>query len=377
MKTKIVTKIRLSLLAAFIIFISYEAYMHQVKGGGPDGSPSIHALCPYGGLESLYTIFTTGDLLSKIYTGTLVLFVVSIILAIIFRRTFCAWICPLGGIQEFLGRLGKKVMGKQLVMPKKIDKALRYLKYPILAITTIFAWTTATLWMSPYDPWAAYGHLGEGISAVWSEFPIGFIILLITFIGSFLYDRFFCKYLCPMGGFLGLISKISPFKIKREKDICIDCDLCSKACFMNIEVAKLDEVTSMECINCQECTIACPKEGALNNKMGSKGKLNINPLTIGVVTLIIYFGGIGISSLIGQFKLLPNPIDSSSEVVDASELKGYMTLLDIAIAMNLSLEELYEKMEIPNNISSEIPMKEMKDHIPGFDFHEAKDTLEN
>jgi polyferredoxin len=214
MKSKILTKTRLLILAVIVVFISDEAYMHQVKGGGPDGSPSIHALCPYGGLESLYTVFTSGTFIDKIYSGTLVLFLVSVITALFFRRGFCGWICPLGGLQEFIARLGRKIMGRQLVMPIKVDKILRYLKYVVLVVTAVFAWKTATMWMSPYDPWAAYGHLGEGLPAVWKEFSIGFIILIVTFIGSFFYDRFFCKYLCPMGGFLGLISKLSPFKSK-------------------------------------------------------------------------------------------------------------------------------------------------------------------
>lgn len=63
--------------------------------------PSIHALCPYGGLESFYGAFTSGTFIQKIFSGTLVLFVISIILAIIFRRGFRGLICPFGAIQEF------------------------------------------------------------------------------------------------------------------------------------------------------------------------------------------------------------------------------------------------------------------------------------
>ena len=375
MKIKKLTIFRLIVLAVFVIFISYEAYMHQVKGGGPEGAPSIHALCPYGGLESLYSIFTQGSLISKIYTGTFVLFIISIVIAVIFRRAFCGWICPFGGIQEFFARLGRKIMGKQLIMPLKADKYLRYLKYVVLALTAVFAWTTASIWMSPIDPWAAYAHLGEGIPAVWKEFSIGFILLIITFIGSFLYDRFFCKYLCPMGGFLGIISKISPFKITRDADTCIDCNLCTKICPVNIDVAKIKNVTSAECINCQECTEICPKEGALTNTFSFNKKRKFKPLSVALAILIIYFGGIGIAAAAGLYKTLPGPIVPGTDITDVEELKGYMTLSDIASATGTPLTELYEKMEIPADIPDNIPMKEMSQHVPGFDFHEAKDKL--
>jgi ferredoxin len=379
LKTKTVTKVRLLILVVIVVFITYETYMHQVKGGGPDGSPSIHALCPYGGLESLYTIFTSGSFIDKIYSGTLVLFVVSIITALIFKRGFCGWLCPLGGLQEFLARIGKKIMGRQLVMPVKLDKVLRYLKYGVLVLTAYLAWKTASMWVSPYDPWAAYGHLGEGIPSVWKEFSVGFILLIITFVGSFFYDRFFCKYLCPMGGFLGLVAKISPFKIKRDAEVCIDCNLCTVLCSMNIDVAKVDTVTSDECINCQECVAVCPKEGALVNTysfMKTK-KRSIKPLYIGLAILVVYFGGIGISELSGSYNLLPEPFTEETVITDVDTLKGYMTISEISAAMKINLEDVYKRMNIPENIPANTAMKELSELIPGFDFHDAREALKD
>ena len=372
---RIAGKIRLSILTIFIVFISYEAYMHQVIGGGPEGSPSIHALCPYGGLESLYAMFLTGTLIDKIYGGTIVLFVVSVMTAIFFKRGFCGWICPFGGIQELLARLGQKSMGKKLTMPPLLDKYLRYLKYLILLLTAVLSWKTASMWVSPYDPWAAFGHLGEGFSALWKEFPIGFTLLLISFTGSFLYDRFFCKYLCPMGGFLGIVSKISPFKIKRNKEVCINCNLCTKVCPMNIEVAKVETASTMECINCQECVEVCPKKGALTNSVSFHKKLVIPPLLVGMSILIIYFGGIGTAKMLNLYKLLPGQITGETIVTDVDTLKGYMTLAEISSLMKIPLDEVYTRMVIPKEVPPETAVKELDGFIPGFDFHEARNRL--
>jgi len=375
MKMKRVNLFRSVILAAFVLFITFEAYMHQVKGGGPEGSPSIHALCPYGGLESLYTLFTDGSLIDKIYGGTIVLFVLSVITALLFRRAFCGWICPLGGIQEFLGRLGRKIMGRQLIVPEKADRYLRYLKYPVLLFTVYFSWKTASMWVSPYDPWAAYGHLGEGLASVWNEFTIGFIILIITFAGSFLYDRFFCKYLCPMGAFLGVLSRVSPFRITRDKNLCIDCNLCTKACPMNISVAKLDTVGSAECINCQECTAVCPKDGALTNRYSFHKGLLVKPAMLGFLALAVYFGGIGVARISGQYNLLPGPITSDTPRGDVDSLKGYMSLREISIVMQMPLEDVFKKMGIPENISPDTPVKDLAQSIPGFEFHTAREAL--
>jgi polyferredoxin len=268
-------------------------------------------------------------------------------------------------------------MGKQLIMPAKIDKGLRYLKYVVLALTAIMAWVTASMWFSPYDPWAAYGHLGEGLASVWKEFPIGFIVLLITFIGAFLYDRFFCKYLCPMGGFLGLVAKISPSRIQRNADVCINCNLCTKVCSMNIDVAKVETVTSSECINCQECTSICPKEGALVNRITPKFKMNIKPMHIGIAVLVLYFGGIGIAKLAGAYTLLPGSVTEETVITDVEELKGYMTLSEISTTMNIPLEDVYRKMQIPAEVPANTPVKELSQYIPDFEFHVAREALKD
>jgi NAD-dependent dihydropyrimidine dehydrogenase PreA subunit len=276
--------------------------------------------------------------------------------------------------------LGKKIMGKQLRMPVKVDRILIYLKYAILVLTVVSAWVTASIWMSPYDPWAAFGHLGEGLSAVWNEFALGLIILIVTVAGSFFYDRFFCKYLCPMGGFLGLISKISPFKIHRDAEVCINCNLCSKACAMNIDVAIADDVNSAECINCQECTNACPKKGALTNQFSFKkiivsDKPGFKPLIIGLLVLVIYFGGIGLSRAAGLFQVLPKPITVETVITNPDELKGYMTITDVSSIMGIPLDEVYRKMGIPENVKADTPMKDIPEVVPGFDFHTARENL--
>lgn len=366
---KVVKYLRWIVLTIVLIFITIQAYFHQLKGGAE--AASIHALCPYGGLESLYTFFGDGSYIQKIFSGTMVIFIITIVIATLFRRSFCGLICPFGALQELFGYIGKKVFRKRYIMPSKIDKPLRYLKYVVLLITVYYAWKTAGLWMAPYDPWSVYGHLTEGIPSVIEESLIGFILLIITIIGSILYERFFCKYLCPMGAFYAIISKISLTKIVRDENKCINCNLCSKNCPVNIDVSHSKFVTSFECISCQRCVTSCPKSGALQFKFGKKA---MQPLTIIIIVVSLFFGGILLSKSIGVYQTIPKPITSET-TISIDEIKGYMTIKDVSNATKIDIKELYKKLEIPSDVPENTKFKEIKNYVPGFTDEKAKEVL--
>ncbi|MGH4139726.1 4Fe-4S binding protein [Clostridium sp.] len=368
-KNKKIEYLRWSLLGLFVVLVSVAAYLHQVLGG--QKAPSIHALCPFGGLESLYTLFTTGGFIGKIFSGTIILFAITLVIAIIFRRSFCGLICPFGAIQEFFGKLGQKIFKKKFIMPAKIDKPLRYLKYVILAITIFYAWKTAGLWMAPYDPWSAYAHLPEGISSVWAESAIGLIILIITVVGSLIYDRFFCKYLCPMGAFYAIVGKFSPYKVVRNENKCIDCGICSKKCPVNIDVQHLSEVKSAECISCQTCVLNCPREGALELK---QGKRTISPLVTIIIVMALFFGSIFAFQAAGIYKLTPDAL-KAGESIKYDEIKGFMTIDEAAEATKTELKDFYIKFKIPENVPKDVKMKEIQNVSPGYNFDAAKESL--
>jgi NAD-dependent dihydropyrimidine dehydrogenase PreA subunit len=369
-QNKIAEFIRWIILVGVLGFVTYSAYLHQVLGG--DKAASIHALCPYGGLESLKYFLQTGDFISKIYTGTMIMFFITIVVAILFRRSFCGVICPFGTLQEIFGRLGKLIFKKNFSMPSVIDKYLRYLKYVVLLVTIVFAWLQASLWMAPYDPWSVYAHLAEGFSAIWEESPIGVIILGLTLAGSIAYDRFFCKYLCPMGAFYGIVGKLSPYKVSRNEDSCINCGLCSKECPVNIDVANLKEVTSSECINCQICVMKCPKEGALENRFMKK---IISPLISIILVATLFFVPIWISKASGVFNVTPTAPEEG-QVLSIEELKGYMTIEAAMKYSNLSKEEFYELFRIPSSVSQETKLKQISELVDGYSFDRIKHEIE-
>lgn len=371
-KNKTLLTARWIVLTLIMAYVTYKSYMHQALGGGVGGSPSVHALCPYGGLESLYSLVFSGTLLKKIFPGTMLLLFLTVLLALLFRRSFCGWICPFGAIQEFFGWIGRKLFGKKLEMVNKpTDKGLRLIKYGVLPLTAVAAWFTGELWMSPYDPWAAYAHIFEGLPSLLGEYPVGTFLLAVTIIGSLFYDRFFCKYLCPMGAFLAIISKASPHSIKRDNNVCIHCNACTRACPVNIDVAKLDEVKTAECISCQKCTLSCPKEGALEIRFAGKF---VRPAVFAIVVLGIFFGGLGIGNITGMVEFKPAPL-KQGETINVDDIKGSMTIQEVSDYTKIPLDELYEKLGIPKEAPPSTRMKDVSNFVPGFETETARELL--
>lgn len=366
---KFLKRLRYILLAVFLIHSTVEAYLHQLLGGGE--APSIHALCPYGGLESFYSLIFGGTFIEKIFSGTLIILIITLIMALIFRRSFCGLICPFGALQEFFGVIGKKIFRRRFVMPKIVDKSLRYLKYIVLIITLYFAWKTAGLWVNPYDPWAAYGHVSAGVESLIDEYLVAFIILIAILIGSLLYDRFFCKYLCPMGAFYGLVSKLSPSKIIRNENTCVNCGICDKNCPVNIKVSEQKEIKSAECINCQSCILSCPKNNTLEFKVNNKP---IKSAVVLAFVFLIFFGGIGITKIMGVYEITPPAITTETRIT-SEEIKGYMTLEEISMGLNIDLNEVYEKLDLPTSILKDTKLKDIKNTIPDFEVEEAREKL--
>ncbi len=380
--------LRWTILGGLLIFVLSATTLNAMGYA----APSIHAICPYGGVESLLSFVTFGVFVKKIFLGTFVLFAATMAIAVIFRRSFCGQICAFGGLQEFLGNLGRKIFKKRRQMPVKLDRILRYLKYVVLIVTAGMAWITAELWIIPYDPFNALGHLADFNSLI-TTYLIGFIVLIITLLGSLVYERFFCKYLCPAGALYGIIGKISPYAVRRNDDKCIKCSLCNKACPVNVDVmgakAKNGKVSDIECINCNECVHVCPIKGALSTGFGKRGK--IHPIVATLLVATLFFAPILIARSAGSFQILPNKFitggssgneedheededSAGTDEIAAGDIKGYMTLKDIADILDMTIDEIYAKLGLADDFPESYTIKTAGQSV-GADFDEFKQRL--
>lgn len=257
----------------FVLFIALVSINHTLaeSGGGIPflSSASLHALCPFGGLVSIYQYATTGAFVQKIHESSFILMILVLLLSVFFGPVFCGWICPLGSIQEWFGRLGKKLFKHRHnhFIPLKIDRALRYVRYGVMAWVLYMTAATGKLVFSNIDPYHALFNLWSSEIAVG-----GVIVLALTLLGSLFVERPWCKYACPFGAVLGLTNLFRVFKIRRKEPACKSCGLCSRNCPMNLPVDTAGVIRDPQCISCLECTTeaTCPAPGALEFTAGGK-----------------------------------------------------------------------------------------------------------
>ncbi|MBT3275584.1 MAG: 4Fe-4S binding protein, partial [Spirochaetales bacterium] len=263
--------IRLAVQIGFFVLIALISINHTLEESGSGipvlGSASLHALCPLGGVVSVYQYFDAGNMVKKTHESSLVLMWIGFALAVVLGPVFCGWVCPMGSIQEWFGKLGKRLFGKKYnrFIPYKYDKYLRYLRYLVLAWVVYMTAATATLVFAALDPYYTLFHLWSGEVAI-----TGIIILAVVLVLSLFVERPFCKYACPYGALIGVFNLFRIFKIKRNDTTCIDCKACDKACPMNIPVSTSGVVRDHQCISCMKCTSEqkCPVPNTVNMMTG-------------------------------------------------------------------------------------------------------------
>jgi len=287
MKKHIILKVtRWIILLIILILVTVMGRLHQMI----KLYPSIDAFCPFGGLESAWAFLRYQGFLKRIGWSSFILLFASVGTALVFRRSFCGNICPLGFLQEIFGKIGGKIFRFRLSLPPGLDRVFRYLKYGVLVLFLGLSWKTLSLAIRPYDPWLAYHHLGA--EELLSSYLIGTIILGLSLLVGMFIDRPFCRYLCPMGAFLVLPSRLGITRIKRNVSTCIDCSLCTKACPMGIDVAETVTVKSAECISCSECVNICPVENTLEYRIPGGKRIPASVVlwgTFGLFAAVIAF----------------------------------------------------------------------------------------
>jgi polyferredoxin len=257
----------------FFILVASIAVNHTLAETGQAipflANASIHAVCPFGGVETLYQLVTAGTLVNKVHDSALVLLGLTLLLSILAGPVLCGWVCPLGTIQEWFGKLGRKLFKRRYntFVPEKLDRGLRYLRYGVLAWVLYMTAISATLFFDAYDPFSALFHF-------WStEVALGgIIVLVVTLALSLLVERPWCKYACPFGAVLGLTNLFRVFTIRRVEGTCKLDGACNRACPMNIPVSRLKTIRDHQCISCLECTTeaSCPAAGTVDLTLGGK-----------------------------------------------------------------------------------------------------------
>jgi polyferredoxin len=352
-------KIRIIILLAFLIFFTYASIKHFVYGGGI--APSVDALCPFGGFESLFTYIFTGTLVSRIMLSSMVLAFAVLLISFIFSRGFCGWICPFGTIQELLGKLKKK----KIKLPQIIEEKAIYLKYVILIIIIIGTAITGTLIFRGYDPFMGFFHFGKGI--LWDrsaeEFAshlLPFILAVIVVMSSIFISRPWCRFFCPLGAITSLFGKLGLTKLVRDKS-CNSCKICDKVCPTSVKVSTSNNIKGGECISCNECIEKCPQK-SLSQQIFKKKLPYFGLMIVGLLLIVI---------LTAKFSGLMQTLPSENSIScngDSDEIKGWMSLNDVGSEFDIDLDKMILDLKLPKDLDKNLPINRIGSTY-GFTFH--------
>jgi polyferredoxin len=110
-----------------------------------------------------------------------------------------------------------------------------------------------------------------------------------------------CRYLCPYGALMGLVALVSPTRIVRNADACIDCAKCATACPAGLPVDRLASVRSAECTACLSCVAVCPVEGALDVTAGLRRRRVIPPWALAAAVVLLFCGVVAFARAAGHW----------------------------------------------------------------------------
>ncbi len=254
---------------------------------------------PIAGLMNFKAFVATGRV-PIIHPAAMFLFMAFVGMSLVAKKSFCSWLCPVGTFSEFLAGIGKKLFRRNLHLPRWLDVPLRGLKYLLLGF---FAFIIASMSAAAINEFMAtpYGLIADvkmlNFFRGMSETAIVVIAALVAL--SVLVEHFWCRYLCPYGALMGIASLLSPLKIRRNPQACIDCAKCAHACPASLPVDKLVQIRSVECTACMACVAACPAEGALQFSLAQSNAQSsgqpryrhaVTPLGMVGLLAIIFFG---------------------------------------------------------------------------------------
>jgi polyferredoxin len=289
----------LFLATTVFIGIQFSLFVDQLESGVlPTVSrpPGIEAFLPISSLISLKYWLATG-IFNRVHPSGLIILIVILCTAILLKRGFCSWVCPFGLLTEYLNRIHGLIFRKNIRIPRWLDYPLRSLKYLLLAfflwaiVIKMDAFALDFFIYSPYNMVADIKMLYFFTNI--SAFAFWVLVALVAL--SILIRNFWCRYLCPYGALLGVLSFSSIFKVHRNEETCTNCRQCTRNCPVDIKVHQASCVISDECHACLKCVSVCPEKDTLYISTSKRNGI-IKPWVYAVVICLIFVGG----SMVGR-----------------------------------------------------------------------------
>lgn len=221
--------------------------------------PAATGACPIGAFQSV--VGNSKFSFSYYVTGTLIL------LGVLLGRFICGFLCPFGWFQDLLHKIPSKKISTTKLKP------LRLLKYAVLLFSVVLLPALLVNDVGLGEPiFCKYicpqgvlegaiplSIVDSGIRATLGLlFAWKFTILVVLILLSVFIYRPFCKWICPLGAIYGLMNRVSMTQMNVDKNKCVSCGKCARACKMDVDVTKTPN--HFECIRCGMCVTACPTD---------------------------------------------------------------------------------------------------------------------
>lgn len=305
-------QIRHAVQAAFVLLnawlgIQFYLWVRYFERGGTGWAvprpAGVEGWLPIAGLMNLKYFLSTGRV-PTVHPAAMWLFGAFLLMSVLLKKAFCSWLCPVGTFSEVLAALGRKVLipfgGRNLHLPKAVDIPLRGLKYLLLAffVAIIGGMSAEALLGFMNTPYGLMADV-KMLNFFRDIGPTAAIVIVVLVALSVFIQNFWCRYACPYGALLGLASLLSPVKIRRDMNTCIDCGKCARACPSQLPVDKLIQIRSVECNACMVCVAACSAQDALQLALPPRKaevqeprwyRRKVGPVAMTILLAYIFFG---------------------------------------------------------------------------------------
>ncbi len=328
-RTRLVVQV---LATLFILSMVLARYAPESGFQVPARWPDLHGLCPIAMVETMGGVLQ-GDGFAATERSNLWMLLGALATALVAGALFCGWFCPLGAVQDWIGRLGRRLPGRRhsRLVPPAVDRSLSWMRFAVLALVLVQTVRFIGFVPSWYNPSRALFHIWFG-----GAFPAGTVLLALIVIGSLLVERPWCRWLCPFGAVQGAASLISPITIRRRTDRCTSCKRCSRLCPMGVNVHASQAVRDSRCTRCSACLDACPIPGALGFPWR-------NAAMTGIVAVALLFLPVAIARATGAYQ----PFAAVAEAtLTPEEIGPTMSLAQVAAGLGLTGDELLRALDM-------------------------------